>query len=105
MSKAESVNALARGLDLLKEASHMGPFTLSEMARALDEPTSTVDRWIKTLAEKGFLERIGDKWRVGHEASVIWSHYCLALQKTIRDARRKLQQVHIPGAEAIEWTN
>ncbi|MFH1035619.1 MAG: helix-turn-helix domain-containing protein [Pseudomonadota bacterium] len=103
MSKAESINSVAKACRLLKEGADMGVFGLSEMARALDEPISSVDRLVATLAAEGMLERIGPKWRIGKAAASIWSSYCLTLQQTISRARRDLRDVHINGAEAIEW--
>jgi DNA-binding IclR family transcriptional regulator len=107
MSKAESINSVAKACRLLKEAAHMGVWGLSEMARAMDEPVSSVERLVATLAAEGFIERIGSgpNWRIGKEAAAVWSSYCLALKKTIRDARHRLEQVHIPGSEVAEWTN
>ncbi len=103
MSKAESVNALARGLDLLQEAAHMGPFTLSEMARALDEPTSTVDRWIKTLAEKGLLDRASPtQWTIGLKAAQLWAAYRTRMKQQIENARLGLARTAIPE-ETSEW--
>ncbi|MCA1988728.1 MAG: helix-turn-helix domain-containing protein [Desulfarculus sp.] len=103
MSKAESVNALARGLDLLQEAAHMGPFTLSEMARALGEPTSTVDRWIKTLAEKGLLDRASPtQWTIGLKAAQLWAAYRTRMKQQIEHARLGLARTAIPE-ETSEW--
>jgi len=104
MSKGEGVNALARGLDLLQEAAHMGPFTLSEMARALGEPTSTVDRWIKTLADKGMLDRAGPtQWTIGLKMADLWAAYRLRLKKQIEDARFGLARTAIPEKREPEW--
>lgn len=103
MSKAESVNALARGLDLLMEATHMGPFTLSEMARALGEPTSTVDRWIKTLAEKGLLDRASPtQWTIGLKAAQLWAAYRTRMKQQIENARLGLASTAIPE-ETRDW--
>jgi DNA-binding IclR family transcriptional regulator len=103
MSKAEPVNALARGLDLLVEAAHMGPFTLSEMARVLEEPTSTVDRWIKTLAEKGLLDRAGPtQWTIGLKAAQLWAAYRTRMKQQIENARLGLASTAIPE-EMNEW--
>jgi len=103
VSKAESVNALARGLDLLQEAAHMGPFTLSEMARALGEPTSTVDRWIRTLADKGMLDKASPtQWTVGLKAADLWAAYRLRLKRQIEEARIGLARTAIPE-ETSEW--
>ena len=104
MSKAEAVNALARGLDLLQEAAQMGPFTLSEMARALDEPTSTVDRWIKTLADKGMLDRASPtQWIIGLKAALIWGAYRTRMKLQNENARIGLAQTAIPEETSPEW--
>ena len=105
MSKADSINSVAKACRLLKEAAHMGVWGLSEMARAMDEPVSSVERLVATLAAEGFLERIGPNWRIGKEAAAIWSNYCLALKKILRDTRHRLHEVHIPGSEVAEWEN
>jgi DNA-binding IclR family transcriptional regulator len=98
----ETINSLARGLDLLWEAANMGPFTLSEMARALGESISTVDRVIKTLADKGFLERDGERWQIGLRAAQVWGAYRKNQKLRIEAARMALAKTAIPG-EADEW--
>ncbi len=103
MSK-ESVNALARGIDLLQEAAHMGPFTLGEMANALGEATSTVDRWIKTLADKGMLDRASPtQWTLGLKAAQLWGAYRTRQKLLIENARIGLAQTAIPEETGTEW--
>lgn len=104
MSKGEPVNALARGIDLLQEAALMGPFTLSEMARALGESTSTVDRWIKTLADKGMLDRASPtQWTIGLRAAQLWGAYRTRQKLLIEDARMGLARTAIPEETNPEW--
>lgn len=97
MSKASTIGSVDKACRLLKEAASMGAFGLSEMARILEEPTSTVDRLIKTLADHNFLERVGDGWQVGIDAARLWSSYRLTKKDIIAQAKKDLTKTEIPG--------
>lgn len=98
MSKpTATIGSVDKACRLLKEAAAMGVFGLSDMARALGEPTSSVDRLINTLADHGFLERSKDKWRIGKAAADMWVAYRQRLRSTIEAAKRGLAETDIPG--------
>lgn len=98
MSKAaNTISTVDKACRLLKEAAGMGVFSLSEMARALDEPTSSVDRLINTLASHKFLERVGDGWQIGIDAARLWSSYRLTKKNIIAQAQQGLTKTEIPG--------
>ncbi len=103
--KPDSVNVLSRALDLLKEAAHLGrPWTLSEMARILGEPTSTVNRWIKTLGEAGRLDRASPTtWTIGLRMADLWAAYRRNLKQQIEEARIGLAATAIAEEESQEW--
>lgn len=101
--KGKTIKSVAKACQLLKEAADMGPFSLAEMARALDEPTSSVDRLLGTLMEAGFVERRGTSFQVGKEAARIWSAYCLGLQRRIAKAKRDLTDVQVPAPQQLTY--
>jgi len=96
MSKAKSTT-VDKACRLLKEAAGLGPFGLSEMARALDEPVSTVDRLIKTLADHNFLERRGERWRLGPFARAMWAEGVRALRQERQAIENELNKISLEG--------
>ena len=90
------ITALDNGLRLLQEAAARPSFGLSEMARALELPASTVDRLITTLARRGLLERAGLEWRLGKAAAELWAGYRRLQEALIQEAQRNLQDTSIP---------
>jgi len=93
------ITALDNGLRLLMEAAQRPSFGLAEMARALDLPTSTVDRIIATLAARGLLERAGVEWRMGKAAAALWAAYRRQQEELIRKAQRNLSDTNISTEE------
>lgn len=96
MSQAKAKNgAVDKACRLLKEAASRGAFGLSEIARALDEPTSTVDRLIKTLAEHNILERRGELWRLGPFARAMWAEGTRALRRERQEIDGELKRISL----------
>ena len=57
--------SFARGLRILLTVSDRGTIRADELSTLLDTPLSTVYRYLRTLAEFGFVERSGAEYRLG----------------------------------------
>lgn len=111
MSKPkETINSIDRACRLLKELAHMGAASLSELAAALDLPTTTVDRILSSLSEHGFVERANDRWRPGKELAALWAVYQRLMTEILEQARRNLADTAAPlpvthvGSKPEEWS-
>jgi DNA-binding IclR family transcriptional regulator len=99
MARAASsaANSVLNACQLLKEAADMGLFTLSDMARTLDLPTSTTDRLLKALIQSGFIEKSGGQYQIGMAAARLWASYRSVLDQIIREAEAKKLNTEYPA--------
>lgn len=63
--EASEDTSFARGLQILLTVADRGAIRADELAGLLETPLSTVYRYLKTLAEFGFVERRGSEYRLG----------------------------------------
>lgn len=63
--EAAEDTSFARGLRLLLVVADRGEVRADELSAMLDTPLSTVYRYLRTLAEFGFVERRGGRFRLG----------------------------------------
>lgn len=91
------VESIARACRLLRELADMGGGTMADLSQALELPTSTVDRLLKTLTAEGMVERFGERFGLGCGLARLWAAYRLELMESIQEANRKLHETQIPG--------
>jgi DNA-binding IclR family transcriptional regulator len=78
-----SVPGLERGLRMLQLFDRTRPLlTAAEMARALDIPRSTAFRIAQTLVALGFLQRDGERYRIGAAVLRLGFEYIASLELT-----------------------
>ena len=92
------IKSVSRACDLLDEAARLGAFGLSDMARALDLPTSTVERLALTLEAKGYLARRQGGWKLGPSARAIWANGVKALKNRKGEIDAELKRLEVEGA-------
>jgi IclR family pca regulon transcriptional regulator len=64
--RTERVNSLARGLDVLRAFGRHGePMTITDVALATGMPAAAARRMLLTLADLGYVEQRGRRFRVG----------------------------------------
>lgn len=63
--EASEDTSFARGLRILLTVADRGAIRADELSSLLETPISTVYRYLKTLAEFGFVERRGSEYRLG----------------------------------------
>lgn len=63
--EASEDTSFARGLRILLTVADRGSIRAEQLSTLLDTPPSTVYRYLKTLAEFGFVERDGSTYRLG----------------------------------------
>ena len=88
-----TVQALDRGLTLLRELAKARNITLSDLATRTEIPTSSTHRILSTLQKHGFVEfdETSQEWMIGIEAFRIGNTYLVrtnlveAARKTLRD--------------------
>ena len=96
------LSALRRGIRILKELSSRPSATLTELAEAQMETTSTTDRILRDLEAEGLAQRLpGGGWCLGNGAATLWARYRTALEETIRQASRNLHTTNCPGARVL----
>ncbi|MFT5656992.1 MAG: IclR family acetate operon transcriptional repressor [Gammaproteobacteria bacterium] len=89
-----TVQALDRGLNLLRTLSEQGSTTLTELAHSMDMPPSTAHRLLTTLQKHGFadLDPGAQEWTVGLEAFRVGNAY-LDRTNLIESARKVMRQL------------
>ncbi len=96
-----TVASVARALDLLlvfeRTPHEFGP---SELARQLGMTKNLAFRMLKTLESRGFVTRVGDRYRVGMRAFLVGQ---LAVREldVVRAARPVMQEVHDRAGETV----
>ena len=63
--EAAEDTSFARGLRVFLAVADRGAVRADELSAALDTPLSTIYRYLRTLAEFGFIERAGSGYRLG----------------------------------------
>ncbi len=63
--EASEDSSFARGLRILLTVADRGSIRAEQLSSLLETPSSTVYRYLKTLAEFGFVERHGSAYRLG----------------------------------------
>ncbi len=87
-----TVQALDRGLTLLRELAKVRNITLSDLAMRIDRPVSSTHRTLSTLQKHGFVEfdEATQEWMIGIEVFRIGNTYLMrtnlveAARKTLR---------------------
>jgi IclR family acetate operon transcriptional repressor len=91
-AKLSTVQALDRGLNLLRELAQVGNITLTNLAMRTGMPPSSTHRLLFTLQKHGFVEfdETTQEWQVGIEAFRIGNTY-LARTNLVEAARKTLR--------------
>jgi DNA-binding IclR family transcriptional regulator len=84
--------SLARGLRVLLAVADRGEVRADELSVLLDTPISTVYRYLRTLAEFGFVDRDGGRFRLGPRL-LIGSGAAVTSEQLIAAADPLLQQL------------
>lgn len=89
-TKLSTVQALDRGLRLLRELADIGRITLSDLALRIDLPPSSTHRILFTLLNHGLVEfdEVTQEWQVGVEAFRIGNTYLV--RTNLAEAARKI---------------
>jgi len=89
-TKLSTVQALDRGLTLLRELAQVGSITLTDLAIQADMPPSSTHRLLFTLQKHGFVEfnETTQEWQVGIEAFRIGNTYLV--RTNLVEAARKI---------------
>ncbi len=90
--EAAEDTSFARGLRLLLTIADRGEVRADELGSALDMPVSTVYRYLRTLAEFGFVERRGGGYHLGPRL-LIGDGANVSTERLIRHAGPILQQL------------
>lgn len=98
----EKLTALRKGIRVLKELADRPHATLTELAEAQMESTSTTDRILRDLEAEGLAERLpGGAWCLGKAAATLWSRYRTTQEEVVRRATKNLQATNCPGARVL----
>ena len=90
--------SFARGLRLLLMIADRGEIRADELSAALDMPTSTVYRYLRTLGEFGFVDRQGGRFRVGPRL-VIGAGSLVTTERLIHHADPVLGELAVSSGE------
>lgn len=90
--QTQTVQALDRGLLMLKSLAKSGPLGLSELAMSVGAPTSSAHRLLATLETHGFAthDEATQKWAVGVQAFRVGATF--AQRSTLIEASRPVMQ-------------
>ena len=68
------IEAVRKATEILKHLGQMKePATGAGISAAVGLPTGTVMCYLVTLEDAGFVQRIGDRWRIGTGLALIWA--------------------------------
>lgn len=96
----DKVKVLDEACQLLREMAQVGrSMTLAEVARVTGLPKSTAKRTLDTLEVNRFLDRDGDKYRIGLEMARLWAVYREEQNNTLAAAQMNLEQTKVTGEE------
>lgn len=84
--------SFARGLRVLLTIADRGELRADELSALLDTPISTIYRYLRTLGEFGFVERIGTMYRLGPRL-LIGSRISVTAESLIRAAEPVLARL------------
>jgi DNA-binding IclR family transcriptional regulator len=90
--------SFARGLRLLLMIADRGELRADELGAALEMPTSTVYRYLRTLGEFGFVDRTGGRYRIGPRL-VIGAGALVTTERLIRHADPVLHELAVRSGE------
>lgn len=96
--EAAEDTSFARGLRLLLAVADRGEVRADELGAALEMPVSTVYRYLRTLAEFGFVDRTGGTFRLGPKL-LIGTGANVSSQQLIRHAEPVLQRLSAETGE------
>jgi DNA-binding IclR family transcriptional regulator len=96
--EASIETSFARGLRLLLVIADRGEVRADELGAALDMPTSTVYRYLRTLGEFGFVDRQGGRFRIGPRL-VIGAGSLVTTERLVRHADPVLQELAMTSGE------
>jgi DNA-binding IclR family transcriptional regulator len=99
--KDYTIEAVRQAGEILKFiAEQREPVTSADAARACGITTNTAFRQCWTLSERlGFLDRVGDRYRLGARLALIWAKRKSIVEGTIQRAESELRELS-EGAEA-----
>lgn len=61
-----TINSVDRTFDIIEELQTTGIVGVSELAEAVDLPRSTAYNYLRTLRERGYVVKVGDRYRLGN---------------------------------------
>lgn len=74
MTTYRRIDAVRKAADILKMLSNQKtPVTGGEVAQACGIPVATAMSHIATLGDAGFVESVGDGYRLGAAAAMLWA--------------------------------
>lgn len=97
--EASIETSFARGLRLLLMIADRGELRADELGAALEMPTSSVYRYLRTLGEFGFVDRQGARFRLGPRL-VIGAGSMVTTERLIRHADPVLQELAASSGES-----
>lgn len=100
MTTYRRIAAVKLATDILKYLGEQRePVQGQGIASALDAPHGTVMCHLVTLEDAGFVQRVGDHWRVGMGLALIWARVKSNLEGQREKISRDLASIAIEGGE------
>ncbi|TAN40768.1 MAG: IclR family transcriptional regulator [Nitrospirae bacterium] len=90
-SRIDAVRKTANILKFLGDQRE--PVSPAEVSKAVEMPTGTVMCHLVTLEECGFAEMIGEKYRIGMGAAMLWARYKSLMESDRARIDRNLNQL------------
>jgi len=89
------IEAVRKAGEILKHLAYVKePITGADIAKAVDLPVGTVMCHMATLEDLGFVQGVGDKWKLGMGLALIWARV-----KSSLEADRQRIEDNLKGLE------
>ena len=90
------IEAVRKTGEILKCLAHQkDPVTAPVISQAVNLPTPTVMCHLSTLEELGFVQSVGDRWRVGMGLGLMWARVKSHLEGERDRVSRDLESIEI----------
>lgn len=98
MSTYKKIEAVRKAGEVLKYlSSQKDAVTGPELAKAVDMPVGTVMCHLATMEEMGFIQSVGDGYRLGMGLALIWARVKSNLEGDRARVERALGEIEVQG--------
>ncbi|MBI2354251.1 MAG: helix-turn-helix domain-containing protein [Deltaproteobacteria bacterium] len=92
------IESVTKTLEILEYlAAQKEPVSGPDIARAVGLPVGTIMCHVMTLEERNFIQRIGDRFRLGMMMAILWARVKSSLETQRDRIDRDLESISIPG--------